>query len=349
MIIASALIDICKQAGWNRVSVFYTVDTYGTSLSENFQAQAQANNILIGHAIQIQIAGSEIDSSLTKAMEKLDPRLDKIFVIFALAADAARVLRIAKTRDLISSKHQYLGVDGVMQQAGLFDALSGPENTGSNLTSTQQQTRAERTSLATGVVGTGPAIGSSPLTQQFLDRWWALNATQYFGAGVPGKTPNVFMPYAYDAILVYANALKSLIDAKRELNRTNLIDALRSVRIDGTTGPISFDKSQDRIGATYTVFDFRSNGTVLTLDSVGLCCVFIIEFHSVLTVLSLGRHMVERNEAELHATFAMDVRQTLIAPGQLARVCQSHHRRRRRVRALPEQSLLQRRRLYRLW
>lgn len=91
-------------------------------------------------------------------------------------------------------------------------------------------------------------------------------ALSYSGAGVKGKTPNVYMPYSYDAVLVYANALKgastarhhrhspleprrrrtALIDNKLPINQTNLWDALKTVNITGLTGPITFDGNQVR-------------------------------------------------------------------------------------------------------
>ena len=59
-----------------------------------------------------------------------------------------------------------------------------------------------------GLIGTGPAQGASPLTQQYLDGWWSANSTIYVNSGVPGRSVNVFSPYSYDAVIVYANAFK---------------------------------------------------------------------------------------------------------------------------------------------
>jgi ABC-type branched-subunit amino acid transport system substrate-binding protein len=125
--------------------------------------------------------------------------------------------------------------------------------------------------------------------------WYQQDPNLYAGSGDPTQEPNTYMPYAYDCVLAYAHGLKLLIDsgivlsqslsachscsqthtqlndAGDDITPANLILHLRNVTFDGVTGPISFDESFDRQGATYGIKNFQGDGSnELTLADVGV-------------------------------------------------------------------------------
>ena len=134
------------------MTIYHVIDVYGTSLNTDFQALAARNGITVAHVIPLQTSGSSmsIEADLRTKMQVLDPKFDKIFIMFGFVADAGRVFRIANEKGLVSSMHQYLATDGIMQ-AGLLDAIATSEFSGANLTETQQVERARRVKLATGL------------------------------------------------------------------------------------------------------------------------------------------------------------------------------------------------------
>lgn len=260
---AQAIAAIIAQQGWKRVTVLHTVSGYGTSLNEIFQSEAALKDINIVETITILTTGDSgtIESALEEDMQaKIDPNLQKVFVIFGLYADAAKVLRVADRMGMAAGKHVFLSVDGVMQ-TNLLDELAGSDLTpgDSPLSPTLRAARARLTRLATGMIGTRPSTGSTTLYAQLRNAWFTLNSTRYAGAGDPTSEPNLYMPYAYDCVLTYAQAFKNLINRGVEVNTTTVLEELSadSFQLDGVTGPITFDLNRDRDGATYSIYNFQ--------------------------------------------------------------------------------------------
>jgi hypothetical protein len=67
------------------------------------------------------------------------------------------------------------------------------------------------------------------------------------------------MPYAYDCVQVFAHAMQSLVSTNQDVNTSSLIAAIRAVNFTGVTGQITFDVNQDRVGASYAVYNFQLN------------------------------------------------------------------------------------------
>ena len=235
---ARALLDICLQQKWARVTVIHATGAYGASLNTNFQLIAANNGISVSRVITIQSEGTdrELRNALRAEMENINPDLEKIFVIFGTAADGAAVLDIANDLDLLDDKHTFLAVDGVMQSS-LLDSLSKPE-------------------LAAGLLGTAPSAGGTQEYDDLVAAWRQKNdSVNFFGsqstAENPNPVPNLYMPYAYDCVWVYAKAIARVAETfgDENINSTNVLSVLPSITHNGATGPISFDPvTFDRVG-----------------------------------------------------------------------------------------------------
>ncbi len=262
---ARAVVDICRKARIRRVVVIHTIDNYGTSLNSIFQSLATtgatpAENIEVTKTLTIQTTGAAADivAALRLEMDKIDADLDKVFVVFSLAADAARVLDIARTKGLLNGEHHFIGVDGVMQASLLVNLQGGA--------ATDNSTWNDKHLAAAGIIGTLPSSGNSTDFQNFLALWQSKTPDQYHGTGA-GKVPNLFAPFAYDCVLAYAHAIAKILAAndgnEAFLNAANVTEVLKTTDVTGVTGQVTFDMNNDRAGSTYDIrnFQLQADGT----------------------------------------------------------------------------------------
>ena len=64
---------------------------------------------------------------------------------------------------------------------------------------------------------------------------------------------------AYDAGLVVIDAIKRVVEAKKEVNRDNVRDAMQSTKIKSIQGELSFDANGDLINKVVSVFQYKQN------------------------------------------------------------------------------------------
>lgn len=110
------------------------------------------------------------------------------------------------------------------------------------------------------VIGVRPDVGSGYHHRQFLADWQECHRT---GAlpGCTGPDPNVYAFYAYDAVMVYAEALAALGEAGERPSTRNLMAAIPGVSLLGATGFVNFDERGDRNG-TYEILFKRGDALV---------------------------------------------------------------------------------------
>jgi hypothetical protein len=159
-------VDICKYNGWTHISVINTDDTYGSSLSQSFQGYASSAGIEVQNVITIQtIANTTLALANLKAtmQSKLNAKTNKIFAVFANYEYSVGMFEIANELNLITPDHVYLATDGTMQSSFVTALVNA----------------SYAATLATGLLGTGPATPTSlPTTQQFLQQWWMQNSSE---------------------------------------------------------------------------------------------------------------------------------------------------------------------------
>ncbi len=73
-----------------------------------------------------------------------------------------------------------------------------------------------------------------------------------------GRAPEAFALYAYDAARVALTGIEMAIEKNegRRPTRIQVCEAVRTVELDGITGPISFNENGDRMAADYWIIHF---------------------------------------------------------------------------------------------
>jgi hypothetical protein len=82
------------------------------------------------------------------------------------------------------------------------------------------------------------------------------------GEAVPGalKTlPDDYSITAYDGTLVVLDAIKRVAEIGKEINRSNVRDAMQATKLTTLQGEVSFDQNGDMVSKVVSVFQFWHN------------------------------------------------------------------------------------------
>ena len=79
--------------------------------------------------------------------------------------------------------------------------------------------------------------------------------------------PTDYSITAYDGALVVLDAIKRVAEAKKEINRTNVRDAMQSTKLKTLQGDISFDENGDIKDRTVSVFQYKHDARLRTMTS----------------------------------------------------------------------------------
>ena len=102
-----------------------------------------------------------------------------------------------------------------------------------------------------------------------VDRWYATTASPHMveDSGAAGwvkrfherfKTlPDDYSITAYDGTLVILDAIKRVAESGKEINRSNVRDAVQSAKLKTLQGEISFDENGDMVSKIVSVFQYR--------------------------------------------------------------------------------------------
>ena len=99
-----------------------------------------------------------------------------------------------------------------------------------------------------GMVGIEFQFNQGAQYESFLDLWESCNGqTQAQYAGCGDREPNLYAPFAYDAVYAFARALDNIIKAELDASDGDLLlQELYGLRFEGATGLVSFDSNGDR-------------------------------------------------------------------------------------------------------
>ena len=121
-----------------------------------------------------------------------------------------------------------------------------------------------------GLVGVDPLRAHGEPYKQFLDKWEKLDPNVYSGAGK--RSLNVFAPYAYDIVYVLANTFESIMSsgvAPEQITGQQVLERVKEMEYEGTTGTITFDEKGDRNSVTYIVYNLH-NGSYRSIGEFDL-------------------------------------------------------------------------------
>ena len=207
-----------------KVKSVYILDdsgTYGVGIANAFEAQAKKIGIkVLGHD-QLNPKEADYTTILTK-IKGLNP--DALY--YGGVGQAG--VKIAKQAYDVVPKMIKAGGDGMygpdILQGGGFPAVEGWYST-----------------IASPHVLDDPAMKD-----------WVARFTKKFGTG-----PDDYAITAYDAGLVVLDAIKRVVASGKEVNRSNVRDAIQTTKIQTLQGEVSFDENGDIVNKVISVFQIK--------------------------------------------------------------------------------------------
>jgi branched-chain amino acid transport system substrate-binding protein len=206
------------------VKTVYILDdsgAYGVGLANAFEAQAKKNGIEVLGRDQLNPKEADYTTALTK-IKALNP--DAIYYGGVAQAGVKLAKQAAETiPNMIKG-----GGDGVsggsFLKGGGFPAIEGwyATNAGPHLTESQ---------VAANFVKT------------FQEKYHA--------------TPDDYSITAYDAVKVILAAIAEVVKSGKELNRSNVRDAIQNSHVETLQGTVAFDQNGDILDRTVSVFQYR--------------------------------------------------------------------------------------------
>ena len=206
------------------VKTVYILDdsgAYGVGLANAFEAQAKKNGIeILGHD-QLNPKEADYTTALTK-IKALNP--DAIY--YGGVAQAG--VKLAKQAYDVVPNMIKGGGDGVsggsFLKGGGFPAIEGWYATNA-----------------------GPHLTQSQVAANFVKTFQEKYHT----------TPDDYSITAYDAAKVILAAIADVVKSGKELNRSNVRDAIQNSRVETLQGTVAFDQNGDILDRTVSVFQYR--------------------------------------------------------------------------------------------
>ena len=206
------------------VKTVYILDdsgAYGVGLANAFEAQAKKNGIeILGHD-QLNPKEADYTTALTK-IKALNP--DALYYGGVAQAGVKLAKQAAETiPNMIKG-----GGDGVsggsFLKGGGFPAIEGWYATNA-----------------------GPHLTESQVAANFVKTFQEKYHT----------TPDDYSITAYDAAKVILAAIADVVKSGKELNRSNVRDAIQNSRVETLQGTVAFDQNGDILDRTVSVFQYR--------------------------------------------------------------------------------------------
>ncbi|MFI5011378.1 MAG: branched-chain amino acid ABC transporter substrate-binding protein [Hyphomicrobiales bacterium] len=196
---------------------------YGVGIADSFQKQAEKDGIKILGRDQLNPKEADYTTILTK-IKGLKP--DALY--YGGVAQAG--VKLAKQAYDVIPAMPKGGGDGVQGgsflKGGGFPAIEGWYSTNA-----------------------GPHLTEDPAAAAFVKTF----TDKY------KDVPSDYSITAYDAALVVLDAIKRVVDSKKELTRSNVRDAMQTTNLKTLQGVISFDENGDIKDRTVSVFQYKHN------------------------------------------------------------------------------------------
>ena len=209
-----------------KVKTIFILDdsgAYGVGIADAFQRQAEKNGIKVLGRDQLNPKEADYTTILTK-IKALKP--DSLY--YGGVAQAG--VKLAKQAHDIIPNVIKGGGDGVQGgsflKGGGFPAVEGWYSTNA-----------------------GPHLVEDPAAAV----WVKTFTTKY------GQNPSDYAITAYDAALVALDAIKRVAESGKEVDRSNVRDAMQSTNLKTLQGVVSFDENGDIKDRTVSVFQYKKN------------------------------------------------------------------------------------------
>jgi branched-chain amino acid transport system substrate-binding protein len=210
-----------------KVKSVYVLDdsgAYGVGIADSFQKQAEKDGIKIVGRDQLNPKEADYTTILTK-IKALKP--DALY--YGGVAQAG--VKLAKQAYDVIPNMTKGGGDGI-QGGSFFTGVGFPAVEGWYSTNA------------------GPHLTEDPAAAAFVKTFTDKYKTQ----------PTDYSITAYDAALVVLDAIERVAKSGKEVNRTNVRDAMQTSNLKTLQGVVSFDENGDIKDRTVSVFQYKKNG-----------------------------------------------------------------------------------------
>jgi len=207
-----------------KVKTVYVLDdsgAYGVGIADAFQKQAEKIGIKVLGRDQLNPKEADYTTILTK-IKALKPDL----LYYGGVAQAG--VKLAKQAYDIVPKMLKAGGDGV-QGASFLKGVGFPAADGWYCTNAS------------------PHMLEDPAVKQWIDTYKARFKV----------SPNDYSITAYDGALVVIDAIKRVAESGKEVNRSNVRDAMQATKLKTLQGELSFDPHCDLLTKVVSVFQYR--------------------------------------------------------------------------------------------
>jgi len=207
-----------------KVKTVYVLDdsgAYGVGIADAFQKQAEKIGIKVLGRDQLNPKEADYTTILTK-IKSLKPDL----LYYGGVAQAG--VKLAKQAYDIVPKMLKAGGDGV-QGASFLKGVGFPSADGWYATNAS------------------PHMLEDPAVKDWIERYKARFKV----------SPNDYSITSYDGALVVMDAIKRVAESGKEVNRSNVRDAMQATKLKTLQGELTFDQHGDLLSKVVSVFQYR--------------------------------------------------------------------------------------------
>ncbi|OMJ72362.1 hypothetical protein SteCoe_29229 [Stentor coeruleus] len=243
-----------KYFGWSKVGVIYIDNLFSRTLYNEFLTLSQVFNINIlnqGQNMLPENSAEWTDKDLDPVLKYLDKSQARIIVVLCYTNEIDKILLRMNDLGYYGNDYEYIAV------GWLVDELINPPNA---LNTTK--TRIIRETLK-GSLMFFPVSFIGDFGKEIQDFYYKLYKEEPVG----------YSSFAFDSVLAIYYAFQNLIGSKKDYsNPTVFMQALRSVKFVGTTGPVSIQEGKnDRSPMDHFIFNTKQiNDTHWEIRTIGL-------------------------------------------------------------------------------
>ncbi|KAF9395883.1 hypothetical protein BGX21_009739 [Mortierella sp. AD011] len=248
------MIDFVVNRGWRTIAVFYTGDALGSGMMNNIERQARKNGITIGYRRTFWEMGTSSD--VGPGLDGLKDSGQQIILVAAVGTPQVRLIMEAVRRGLVSKNYVWLTINQITEP------LLGMEG------STLEPMDLNGLFMFDNML----RLHGYPPYEAFLDRWAALDPTEYPYAGKRDISSNEAQAYSCMMVMAngFANAVKGNSTALRMLASGKLGPKLTPLNMNtnytGPGGPMAFGEDGDVVYGNFILYNFQ-NGRVVEIGT----------------------------------------------------------------------------------
>ncbi|KAG0295204.1 hypothetical protein BGZ96_012306 [Linnemannia gamsii] len=245
------MMDFVASRGWKTIAVFYAGDTLGSQMMDTIANQAMMRNITIGYRKSVMEVGAGTTLDVGSALDALEVSGQRIVVVASAGASQTKLIQEAVRRGLVSKEYVWIVVNEVTEP--LFGGDSSLEPTELN---------------GFFMFDNLLKLHGYPPYEEWLDKWAALDPTEYPYAGQRDISSNEVQ--AYSCMMVMANGFAKAVGgnwtALHLLEAGRLGSRLKPLAMNtnytGPGGPMVFDENGDVVYGNFILSNFQGGEIV---------------------------------------------------------------------------------------